>query len=90
MYNEIKQSIINNFLNKGYLYSCGYKKESIIGKIIENSIFETEYDYNTDIMTMKLGDNINLNFNFEWGESSYSCMNANKTNKTYYKVVNIK
>ena len=36
MYNEIKQNIIKNFLNKGYLYTCGCKKEPIINKIIEN------------------------------------------------------
>lgn len=89
MYNEIKQNIIENFLNKGYLYSCGYKKESIIGKIIENGIFDTIYDYKTDVMTMKLGDNINIDFNFEWAESSYSNTN-NTTNRTHYKIAKIK
>ena len=89
MYNEIKQNIIKNFLNKGYLYSCGYSKESIIGKIIENGIFDTIYDYKTDMMTMKLGDNISVDFNFEWAESSYSNTH-NITNRIHYKIVNIK
>jgi len=86
MYNEIKQNIIKNFLNKGYLYACGCKKEPIINKIIENKIFETTYDYNKDIMTMVLGNGISIDFKFDWTQSAYS----NNSNMIYYKITNIK
>lgn len=85
MYNEIKQNILNNFLNKGYLYACGCKKEPIINKIIENKIFDTTYNYDTDIMTMNLGDNVKIDFKFEWGQSSY----LNNSNIIHYKLVKI-
>ena len=86
MYNEIKQNIIKNFLNKGYLYACGCRKEPIIERIIENGIFTTTYDYQNDMMTMKLGDNISIDFKFEWNQSSYS----NHPNMIHYKIANIK
>ena len=86
MYNEIKQNIIKNFLNKGYLYSCGCKKEPIINRIIENQIFNTTYNYNNDVMTMVLGNGISIDFNFEWTQSAYS----NHPSMIYYKITNIK
>lgn len=86
MYNEIKQNIIKNFLNKGYLYACGCKKEPIIDKIIENKIFETTYDYKNDIMTMVLGNGISIDFKFDWTQSTYS----NHPNMIHYKIANIK
>ena len=85
MYNEIKQNIIKNFLNKGYLYAYSCKKEPIIDKIIENKLFDTTYNYDTDIMTMNLGDNIKIDFNFEWEQSPH----INNPNIIYYKLINI-
>ena len=86
MYNEIKQKIIKNFLNKGYLYVCGCKKEPIINRIIENQIFDTTYNYNNDVMTMVLGNGISIDFNFEWTQSTYS----NHSDMIHYKITNIK
>jgi len=85
MYNEIKQNIINNVLNKRYLYAFGCKKESMIDNIIENNIFASKYDYNNDILTMNLGDNVIIDFKFEWGTTSYST-----TNLPQYKITNIR
>ena len=85
MYNEIKQNIIKNFLNKRYLYTFGCKKEPIVDNIIENCIFTTKYDYKNDIMTMDLGDNIKIDFKFEWGQTSYSTASL-----PHYKIMDIK
>ena len=84
MYNEIKQNIIKNFLNKGYLYTCGCKKEPIINKIIENGVFPTVYNYQNDMMTMNLGNGIIIDFKFEWLMSNFE-----KNKSQYYKIANI-
>jgi len=85
MYSEIKKNIIDNFLNKNYLYTCGCSKPHIVQHIIDYSIFKTSYDFDNDILTMYLGDNVNITFNFIW--ESY-----NKQNITtlFYKLINIK
>jgi len=87
MYNQITENIKNNFLNKGYLYTCGYDKNGIIDKLIENSIFDTHYDYEHDILNMDLGDNINIKFNFIWEQTSY----ITKYNKEiqHYRLIEI-
>lgn len=89
MYSEIKNNIVKNFLNKGYLYTCGCSKSAIVDKIIENSIFTTNYNYDTNVMTMKLGDNVDITFDFDWELTSY----INKLNNKevqHYKLIKIK
>ena len=85
MYNEIKKNIINNFLNKNYLYTCGCSKPHIIQNIINNNIFNTSYNFNNDVMTMSLGNNVVIKFNFIW--ESY---NKQNTVTKFYKLINIK
>lgn len=88
MYNEIKANIINKFFNK-FLYTCGCSKPAMINKIIENSIFSSKYDYDTNMMTMTLGDNINLTFEFNWENTSYICKSNNKEIQ-HYRLIKVK
>jgi len=85
MYNEIKQNIINNILNERYLYTFGCRKESMVDNIIKNSIFTSKYDYDNDILTMDLGDNVIIDFKIDWGTTSYST-----TSLPQYKITNIR
>ena len=88
MYNEIKANIIKKFFNK-FLYTSGCSKSAMINKIIENSIFSSEYDYDTNVMTMTLGDNINLAFEFNWENTSYISKPDNKEIQ-HYKLIKVK
>ena len=65
-YNEIKKNIIENFFNKMYKYGCCNNKKFIISDIKERTIFPCEYDENTDIMTLHLGDGIGIDLKFIW------------------------
>ena len=66
MYEEIKNNIIENFFNRNYKWTFGSKKQTIIANIKEHSIFPIDYDYNTDILSMYLGNDIIINFNLIW------------------------
>ena len=88
MYNEIKQNIIKNFFNKGYLYACGCKREAIIDNIIDKSIFAINYNYKNDILTMNLGNNISIDFSFNWEYKTYK--NNFGREMPHYKLISIK
>ena len=88
MYTEIKNNIIKNFFNKEFRYAYGCRKEAIIEKIQENSIFNVKYNYSTDILTMNLGDNIVITFECEWEYTTHQ-NNLGKEMKRY-KLINIK
>lgn len=87
MYNEIKQNIIDNFFNKGYLYTYACSKQAIIDKIFENTIFPINY-YNNDVINMNLGDKVNISFKLNW-EVITSVNKLNNKETKYYKLIKI-
>lgn len=88
MYNEIKDSIFNNYLRKYFLYTFSYSKIPIINNIIDHSIFETYYDYKNNILTFSLGNDIDVNFSLGW-EFKEIYEDFNKF-KIQCKLINIK
>lgn len=58
MNTEIKQNIIDNFLNKGYRFSCVNIKKIVIGRIQEQSWFLTKYNTDMDILSFIIGNDI--------------------------------
>lgn len=83
MYNEIKNNIINNFLNTHYLWSCVLTKNSVIHDIRKRCPFDIEINDDNDVLTMNLGDNIVIDFNLTWEKK------VNVNNIIVYKLVNI-
>lgn len=83
MYNEIKNNIINNFFNTHYLWTCVLSKNIVIHDIKKRCPFDIEINSDNDILTMNLGDNIVIDFNFTWEKK------VNTNNNVIYKLVNI-
>jgi len=78
MYEEVKSNIINNFLNKSYLNTFSITKEYIIDRILSDCIFPTTYDYDKDILTMNLGNDIVIDFNIKWDNSKINFKKISK------------
>ena len=66
MYETIKANILSNFLNRNYLYTCVFNKESLFANMMEHTVFPFEYDYDNDVLNVNLGDGISVSFNFIW------------------------
>lgn len=66
MYDEIKKNIITNFINRNYRYASVMLKNSVINDIRQRFPFPFTYDYETDIMHIKMGNEVNIDLQFTW------------------------
>lgn len=83
MYDKIKETFINNFLNRNYLWTCCSKKRNIIDDIKTRCPFSVNYS-NEDSIEVKLDDVIGFNVNLTWEEKK------NKNGETFgYRLVKI-
>lgn len=67
-YNEIKQNIIENFLNPGFRFSAVQIPSIIIGTIRERSWFPVTYNEKDNTLTFNIGNNINIDVKCIWEE----------------------
>ena len=67
-YLEIKENVIKRFLVPLYKFPMIRKKRIAIKNIEERFPFKIDYDYETDIMKIYLGNDINIEIEFEWEE----------------------
>lgn len=67
-YSEIKKNVIERFLVPLYKFTMIRQKRIAIKNIEERFPFKIDYDYETDIMKIYLGDDINIDITFEWEE----------------------
>ena len=72
MYNEIKQNFIEKFFNKNFRYCTLSNKKALIDKMY--LVFPFDYSYNDDlsVLTLHLGDNVNIDFKLDWNISEHS------------------
>lgn len=83
MYDKIKETFINNFLNRNYLWACCSKKRNIIDDIKTRCPFNVNYS-NEDSIEIKLDDAIGFNVNLTWEEKK------NKNGETFgYRLIKI-
>ena len=71
-YDQIKKNFIEKFLNTNFRYSTVTIKKAIIDKI--KYIFPFDFEYNDDItkVWLNLGNDINIEFNFEWEQRKHT------------------
>lgn len=67
-YSEIKKNVIERFLVPLYKFTMIRQKRIAIKNIEERFPFKIDYNYETDVMKIYLGDNINIDITFEWEE----------------------
>lgn len=82
-YSHIKQNFIERFFNKNFRYAWGYSKNAIIDKFETFCPFPYSYDTKTDILTIDLGDNVVLTFNFVWEKREHEHKLTKKIHTTY-------
>jgi hypothetical protein len=83
MYDKIKETFINNFLNKHYLWTCCSTKRNIIDDIKTRCPFSVNCS-NENSIEIKLDDTIRFNVNLTWEEKK------NKDGETFgYRLVKI-
>ena len=68
--NEIKNNIIQNFLNPGYKYASVHIKKTIIANIIKQSWFPVEYGECTDTLYFFLGNDVVIPVDIVWQKSN--------------------
>lgn len=66
MYETVKISILKNFLIRNYLWTCIVRKEALFEDMLERSPFPFNYDYDSDVLMVNLGNDISILFNFKW------------------------
>ena len=66
IYDEIKNNMIKNFLNKNYLYVCVSNKHIVFDDMMDRSPFPFTYDNDCNTMNVALGNRVKITFNFEW------------------------
>lgn len=77
---QIKKNIIENFLIPYYKYTTIHLINSVIYDVKKRSWFPCEYDYNTNVMTFNLGNNISIDIKFLW--------ESRKDNIDMYNLIN--
>lgn len=65
-FEEIKKNIIENFLVPYYKHTAIHLINTVIYDVKSRSWFPCEYDYDNDIMTFVLGNDVNINIKFLW------------------------
>ena len=68
--NEIRQNVINNFLNPRYKNVMVYDKMMIINNIRDNSWFPIEYDNENGVLKFNFGNNLTIIILMKWNKSS--------------------
>ena len=68
-YNQIKQNIIEKFLVTYYKYTVVKIKGTIIHDISKRSWFQTDYDYENDVLSFYLGDGVEITIKFIFMET---------------------
>ena len=66
MYEAVKNSILNNFLIRNYLWTCIVRKEALFEDMLNRSPFPFNYDYDNDVLTFNIADDTSISFNFKW------------------------
>lgn len=66
IYDEIKNNMIKNFLNKNYLWTCVSCKKKVFEDMKDRSPFPFTYDTECNTMIVALSNRVKLTFNFEW------------------------
>ena len=80
--NEIKTSIIENFLKPCYQYTSLNNINILIDSIQKHSWFDTEYDKATNILSLYLGNGIKIQVKLVFVEGS-----QNKNGMEMYRLV---
>jgi len=66
MYETVKINILKKFLIRNYLWTCIVRKEALFEDMLERSPFPFNYDYDSDVLMVNLGNDISILFNFKW------------------------
>ena len=66
--NEIKQNIINNFLNPFYKFTTVNLKKTVIGDIMKRSWFPVDYGERTNTLYFYLGNDTTISVDVIWNE----------------------
>ena len=89
MYEEIKNNIIERFLNTHYLWTCCTHKETIVVDMSKRIPFNVRYpnfpDYNT--LEIDLGNDIKIEIKLKWEERSYK--NTSGRDMVNYRLISI-
>ena len=65
-FDVVRTNIINNFLNRNYLWTCVTHKKAVFDDMVDRSPFPFEYNYDNYVLMVNLGNNINIAVNFTW------------------------
>lgn len=65
-YPEIKQNIIDNFLNPSFRYTTISIKGMIIHTVQKLSWFPVEYNEETETLNFNLGNNVSIEIKINW------------------------
>lgn len=68
-YNQIKKNIIEKFLVPYYKYTIVKIKGTVIHDISTRSWFQTDYDYENDVLSFYLGDGVEIVIKFLFMET---------------------
>ena len=74
IYDEIKNNMIKNFLNKNYLWACVSNKQKVFDDMADRSPFPFTHDNECNTMVVALGNRVKLTFNFEWVKKNDGCL----------------
>ena len=87
MYEEIKNNIIERFLNTHYLWTCCTHKETIVVDMSKRIPFNVRYLSNYEELEMNLGDNVKIVMNLKWEKRSHK--NTTGRDMVNYRLISI-